>query len=375
MPVDFAREVVCLLGLPFDVIDMAGVLRHVRQAARERRPYFLSTPNLNWIVACLTDEEFRRSVMQSDLSIADGMPLVWMARLLGIPLRERIAGSTVFEALRSDASEPISVFFFGGQDGVAEIACQRLNAESSGLNCVGWHFPGFGSVEEMSSDETIATINGSGADFLVVSLGAKKGQAWITRNRDRISVPVISHLGAVVNIVARTASRAPTWMQGSGLEWLWRIKEEPILWRRYFYDGMTFLRLLITHVIPYACLIHSRKPTEQELKAAAIDLQDELGETVITLSGAWMHENFQPLRDTFSHSICAGKDVRLELGNVTYVDSAFIGLVMLLYSDRHRKGARLSIGNSHENVRRIFRYACAEFLFKANQPLDVSAMP
>ena len=125
MAVDFGRKVHCLLGLPFDAIDTAGAVQRIRHSVRSRQPCFLSTPNLNFLVACRTDGAFRDSVINSDLSIADGMPLVWVARLLGIPIRERVAGSTVFEKLRT--GERISVFFFGGLDGVAESACRKLS--------------------------------------------------------------------------------------------------------------------------------------------------------------------------------------------------------------------------------------------------------
>jgi len=80
--------------------------------------------------------------------------------------------------------------------------------------------------------------------------GRQKGQAWIEHNRTHITVPIISHLGAVINFVAGKLSRAPVWVQRTGLEWLWRIKEEPSLWRRYASDGLVLLKLLITRVVP-----------------------------------------------------------------------------------------------------------------------------
>src|SRR5690606_13363441 len=117
----------------------------------------------------------------------DGMPLVWIARLLGLPIRERVAGSTLFEALRHGEARRtsaglLSVYFFGGPDGVAERADEKLNASTSWLRCVGYRSPGFASIEEMSDAETIDAINASNADFIVVALGAKKGQTWIERN-------------------------------------------------------------------------------------------------------------------------------------------------------------------------------------------------
>lgn len=358
----FGRNVHCLLGLPFDAVDMAGAVSRIREAATRRQSCFFSTPNLNFLVACLTDDAFRNSVIDGDLSIADGTPLVWVAKLLRIPIHERVAGSDVFENLRRGNRGRIAVYFFGSEEAVAEAARRRLNSSPSGLVCVGYECPGFGSVEDMSSDETISRINASGADFVVVSLGARKGQAWIARNRGRLSAPVISHLGAVVNFVAGKVSRAPVWVRRSGLEWLWRIKEEPSLWHRYFADGLAAVRLLLTRVIPYSCFIRCRKPASKELEGAAVELLGHGSEVVLRLRGAWVLENLRPLRECFSRSELAGKDIRLDMEHVTYVDSAFIGLLMLMYGDRKRQGRRLSVGNVEERVRRIFRYACAEFL-------------
>ena len=361
----FERNVHGLLGLPFDAMDMAGATRRIRDAALHRQRCFFSTPNLNWLVARLSDKAFRNSVIESDLSIADGIPLIWVARILRIPIRERVAGSGVFENLRDGYGDRISVYFFGGMEGMAEAACKRLNSDPSSLVCVGYECPGFGSVENMSSDEIINRINASGADFVVVSLGARKGQAWIARNRDRLSAPVISHLGAVVDFVAGRLTRAPIWTQRVGLEWLWRIKEDPKLWRRYLFDGLVFLRLLVTRVAPYRWFIGWHKPASSELEGAGAEQLDHGSEIVIRLRGAWVLDNLQPLRECFSRVALAGKDVRLELEHVTYVDSAFIGLLMLLYGDRKRQGRRLVVGNLKIGVRRIFRYACAEYLLDA----------
>lgn len=362
MSPDFSREVHCILGMPFDAVNFSVAEQRIRAAAANRTPYFFSTPNLNFLIGCRTDIQFRNSVINSNLSIADGMPLIWITRLLGIPIRERVAGSDLFEKLRAPSSSRLSVYFFGGMEGVAETACRKINADKAGLACAGYEYPGFSSVLEMSSDETIAKINSSGADFLVVSLGAKKGQAWIEHNRARISVPVISHLGAVVNFVAGGVDRAPIWMRRTGLEWLWRVKEEPELWRRYATDGWMFLKLLVTRVVPYAWFMVWHKPSGRELESAEIELFDDGSETIIRLSGAWVRDNLMPLRECFSSATHANKDIRIELEQVSHVDSAFIGLLMLLYGDRKRQGKRLTVGNMNKRVRQIFRYACAEFL-------------
>lgn len=351
-----------MLGLPFDSIDTLGAVRRVHEATATRTPCFISTPNVNFLIGCLASSPFRHSVLNSDLSVADGMPLVWIARLLKVPIPERVAGSTLFEQLRENSPTPLPVYFFGGREGVAEAACRRLNAEPSGLTCVGFDCPGFGSVEQMSGEETIARINAAGPDFIVVSLGASKGQAWIERNRPRLSAPVISHLGAVVNFIAGAVSRAPRWVQQCGLEWLWRIKEEPGLWRRYAADGLTLLRLLVTRVVPFSWFIYWHKPPPHEVASAEIHYFDEAHEIALRLQGAWTRENLHPLRKCLAEAVLCNKDVRLDLGQVSYVDSAFVGLITLLHGHQTRHGRQVRLIAPRKSVRRTIKYCCADYL-------------
>jgi N-acetylglucosaminyldiphosphoundecaprenol N-acetyl-beta-D-mannosaminyltransferase len=362
----FQRDIHCLLGLPFDAIDMAGAEGRIRDAAIHRKRFFFSTPNLNFILACISDVEFRDSVLQSDLSIADGMPIVWMAWLLNIGIRERVAGSTLFEVLRKKSRPQMSVYFFGGPDGVAEKAAAQLVPEKGSLTCVGYQSPGFGSIEDMSVDTVVQRINASKADILIAALGARKGQAWIQRNRPRLEVPVVCHLGAVVNFVAGTVRRAPVWMQKTGLEWLWRVKEEPALYRRYLKDGMALASLLFTRVLPYACFLMVRKVDARELAAARLEELATGAKYRIRLYGAWTHANIAPLRDCFSRAAQAGTQVELELSEVTYVDSAFMGLLMILQGRQKQQGLTLRISAPSRKVRRIFEYNCAEFLLGAH---------
>jgi len=357
-PPDFERDVHCLLGLPIDAIDLAGAEKRIRAAAATRLPCFMSTPNVNFVVHSRSDDAFRNAVLHSDLSVADGMPLVWLARLIGIPLPERVAGASLFEALRGGEGR-LKVYFFGGPDGVAEAAGRRLASDAKGLVCVGYESPGFGSIEEISSEETIRRINASNADLLVVALGAQKGQAWIERNRARLDVPVVSHLGAVVDFAAGTVRRAPAWMQRAGLEWLWRIKEQPSLWRRYFSDGLALAMLLLTRVLPYVWYMRSRR----HAAGASVEASDRKHVYVVVLRGACTRANIALLRRSFSQAARSGKDVRLEMTAVSHVDSAFVGLVMLLlaYQQQHRR--RLAIVSVPRPVRRVLDYCCAEFLF------------
>lgn len=361
---DFNRHVYCLLGLPFDSIGLVDTAKFIQDATTSRVPCFLSTPNLNFLIASRTDSQFRDSVIHSDLSIADGMPLVWVARLLGVPINERVAGSDLFEVLKSEGKKRISVYFFGGMPGVAELACQRINGETSNLSCAGYESPGFAEVQEMSKMESINKINASGADFLIVSLGAKKGQAWIEYNFEKIKTPVISHLGAVVNFVAGNLKRAPVWIRRFGIEWLWRIKEEPTLWRRYIFDGFTFLVLLSTRVFPYFCYLYKNKLIAATDYPAVIEMEVVDLNAVIKLAGSWNKRNLQPLRDCLTSTVQKSVNISIEMGKVTYIDSAFIGLMLLLYGSQKRQGKYLILSNPSKNIRKTFWFLCAEFLLQ-----------
>lgn len=358
---DFRRDVHCLLGVPVDAVDLHGALQRVRRAAQHRSRCFLSTPNVNFLVACRSDEAFRESMVRSDLSVADGMPLVWLAMLMGIPIAERVAGATLFEALGNAPGEHLSVYFFGGAEGTAESARRRLARAGKNVACVGCEFPGFGSVQEMSRADIIQRINAAKPDLLVVALGARKGQAWIERNRHRLEVPVISHLGAVVDFAAGTRKRAPGWMQQAGLEWLWRIKEEPALWRRYLRDARTLAGLLVTRALP--CAWYRRT---QPLRAARGTVEAREGRQTffVRLEGAWTRANAAPLRECLGRASAAGKDVRLDMARVTDVDSAVLGLLMLLEGHQREQGRKFAIAPLPAPVRRIFDFHCADYLYR-----------
>ena len=365
---DFDRDVCCLLGLPIDAVTMAQAVARVRAAAASRTRCFVSTPNLNFLIAAQDDAGFRQSVLDSDLSLADGMPILWLARLTGVPLPERVAGSDVFAVLREGEADrgreaaptrtdgdPLRVFFFGGQEGIAERACERLNAEGGGLRCVGAYGPGFGSLDEMSAPAVIAQVNASEADLLVVALGARKGQAWIVRNLAGLTIPVVSHLGAVINFVAGNVRRAPAWMRRAGLEWAWRIREEPALWRRYAGDGLELLWLMVTRVMPFLVWrLVNRGGGAAPAEVAHGRKANSTGR--IALRGGLVASALAPVRQAFREAAAAGGDLVVDLGGVTRVDGAFLGLLLVLEKHVRRAGGRLVVENTPSTVRRIFRW-------------------
>ena len=325
------RDTWCLLGLPFDMVNLYGAVNIINKSIENDEHCFLTTPNLNFVVQAQSDDSFFNSVVDSDLSVADGMPLIWVARILGIPLTERVAGSALFDELSKQEGRvnKIKVFFFGGQAGVAEQAHQKLNETSLAMESCGFYDPGFVSVDEMSSPDILEQINIANPDFIVVALGAKKGQAWIQKNKRQLKAPVISHLGAVINFVAGNVERAPIFWQRFGLEWLWRIKQEPTLWRRYWFDGLAFIKLVVIKVLPLAIYdrVLRRSSCFQVSCSIHLGLQNN---NIITLGGSIHNDVLEPIKHDFVSVIDERKgDVVIDCTSLEYIDGAFIATLLL----------------------------------------------
>ena len=340
---NFQRKVHCIMGLPFDAITLEQAVQQIREAAFNRTPCFFSTPNLNFLIASQSNEAFRQSVIKSDLSLADGMPIVWMAKLMGIPITERVAGSDVFDALRKSQGRKVKVYFFGGPPGVADQAMAVINAENGGLECVGYETPGFGSIAAMSSPETINKINASGAEFLVVALGAVKGQAWIENNLDVLNVPVVSHLGAVVNFVAGNINRAPRWMQRIGLEWLWRIVEEPSLWIRYVSDIKALIRYGFLHATGSSSPWHPNRREKSNIRSSAFQHSFEEETLNISIPDIYPYKDISPIRQLLNQYAVQDINIQIKIGSANAIGSEFQGLLSLACGQQLKKKRNIRI--------------------------------
>ena len=369
LPTDLAREVYCLLGIPVDAIDMTGIIQRIKVAAATRSPFLISTPNLNFLIGSRHNVDFRESLLTSDLCPADGMPLVWIAKLTGIPIKQRVAGSDVFETLRAerDPARRLKVYFFGGDEGAALAAAKALNATACGWFGVGSMNPGFGNVEAMSTDAIIDEINGSGADFLVVALGATKGQAWLQRNHHRLRVPVRAHLGAALNFLSGRIRRAPPWMRTGGLEWLWRIKEEPHLWKRYAKDGAALVGLMVSHVLPLAIVTRwnrLRRSTEQQ--GLAIETVRRDADVFVRLSGTATEKHIKQAISTFVHVVSSRpRAVTIDVSNLSAVDARFLGLLLILWKLLRVQNVSLTMKGASRRLRTMFRLQGVGYLLSS----------
>jgi N-acetylglucosaminyldiphosphoundecaprenol N-acetyl-beta-D-mannosaminyltransferase len=367
---DLSREVYCILGMPVDAVEMLAVVHHIEAAATSKTPFFISTPNLNFLVNSQSNPEFRETLLLSDLCSADGISIICIAWLIGIPINSRIAGCDVFDALKiqHDFVKPLKVFIFGGAEGVALAASRSLNAEPSGLCCVGVHYPGFGSIDEMSQRDIIDRINSSDADLLVASLGAQKGQLWLQRNHHRLRIPVRTHLGALVNFEAGTLKRAPGLVQRLCLEWLWRIKEEPYLWRRYWNDGRVLLRLLVTRILPLAIWTRWLKLKYGRRERDLVITQYHGDESVtVSLAGFATARYMDQIIAAFRDAIAVKKRIMIDFADTRAIDARFLGLLLMIRKKLKDDGTSLILIGLSRELRRIVRLNGLEFLLSSDK--------
>ncbi|SDJ64059.1 MULTISPECIES: WecB/TagA/CpsF family glycosyltransferase [Bradyrhizobium] len=357
---DLSRNVFGLLGVPLDAIDFSTLIHLIDAAAQGASPFLISTPNVNFLIKSQTNGEFRDSMLLSDLCLADGMPLIWMAKLLGIPIHERIAGSDLFGRLKSTSGirRRLKVFLLGGAEGLAAAVGAKLNAEKGGLECVGFLNPGFGTIDEMSSPEIIGAINASHADLIAVFFGAEKAQGWLLHNHLSLDVPIRAQFGATINFEAGTVRRAPLILRSTGFEWLWRIKEEPYLWRRYWNDGKALLKLFVSSVLP----LMVRGWRMRSVARLFLDSQQSDESVTIHLVGGAVAADVEGAIKPFRNALNSGKQIILDLSRTGHVDARFFGLFLMLSKELGRRGQRLRFIGVTPLVRRIFRLNRFEFL-------------
>src|SRR6266700_2139384 len=363
---DLSREVYGVLGIPIDAVDLSAAVQKIGTALSCDTPYLISTPNLNFLVSSQVDSEFRESLLRSDLCPVDGVPIVWISRLLGAPIRERVAGSDIFDRLKTQKSQPAKVFLFGGPEGVADTASRVLNAQSNGVVCVGALCPGYCPIEEMSTDVIIDTINASGARFLVASLGAQKGQSWLLHNHHRLKIPVRSHLGAAINFQAGLLKRAPLFVRKFGLEWLWRIKEEHYLWSRYLADGGVLLSLRLMNVLPLVLGATWRRvrPTTGGLWTA---MDYDGNSCCISLAGMATISNIAIAVPIFRDALAKSSDLTIDVSALRVIDARFFGLLLMVRKQLIEQGGRLQFAGVSRRMERAFRLNRFNFLLPSRE--------
>lgn len=232
-------------GVRFDNVTMGeAVDAIVRMALKSEKPCLVCTANLDHLAVMQNDSDFRTIYREADFVVADGMPLVWLSRIAGTPLKERVAGSDLFwEVGRASDKTGVRLFLLGGQPMAAEKAAAKLYQRFPNAQVAGTYCPPFGTLDDPAEDARICRmIDEAQPDILLVGLGSPKQEKWIAAHKGVLNVPVSIGVGASFDMAAGMVRRAPMWIQHLGLEWLFRLVQEPRrLWSRYMGRDLQYL--------------------------------------------------------------------------------------------------------------------------------------
>jgi N-acetylglucosaminyldiphosphoundecaprenol N-acetyl-beta-D-mannosaminyltransferase len=194
----------------------------------ERRPSYFITANLHYVMLTHHESDLDSINRRAAFILADGAPIVAASRRLPSPLPERVAGSDlIFHLCDLAARKGRRLFFLGAPPGVAEEAAAKLRGRYPGLQVVGTACPPFRKLSDEEREALLDEIRDAQPDLLFVAFGQPKGERWISENLERLGVPVAVQVGASLEFAAGRFARAPRWMQKSGLEWLFRLLQEP----------------------------------------------------------------------------------------------------------------------------------------------------
>jgi N-acetylglucosaminyldiphosphoundecaprenol N-acetyl-beta-D-mannosaminyltransferase len=231
------------LGVPIDILSMNDTVEVVEDSMSRRRRCQHVALNVAKFIKMRGQPELWRDVVESDIIGIDGMGILWACRLLGVKAEERVAGIDLFKQIMELCNRKhFRPFFLGATDAVLQKMIFNLRRELPDLDIAGWHHGYFKPEDEPG---VVESIRCSGADCLFLGLPTPRKERLLARYKDEFGVPFIMGVGGSFDVLAGAVNRAPVWMQNAGLEWLYRLYQEPrrMLWR-YLSTNISFANLL-----------------------------------------------------------------------------------------------------------------------------------
>jgi N-acetylglucosaminyldiphosphoundecaprenol N-acetyl-beta-D-mannosaminyltransferase len=231
-----------VLGVRVDAVQIPDVIARVEGWIAERGPSrYVAVTGMHGITESRHNPRFRSILDAASLVVADGMPLVWLGRWHGFPLKRRVYGPELTETFCSVTGDKYRHFFYGGAPGVADDLAQTLQ-KRHGIRVAGTYCPPFRPLTEDEDRELVKLIEAANADIVWVGLSTPKQETWMYEHRDKLTVPAMFGIGAAFDLNTGRLKQAPPWMRENGLEWLFRLVAEPKrLWRRYILSGSVFV--------------------------------------------------------------------------------------------------------------------------------------
>jgi len=233
-----------VLGIRFAAIQISDVIDKIEGwIAGGRRTHYVCVSNVHSVVESQRDPRLKEVLNGGDLNVPDGMPIIWLGRSRGNSLPRRVYGPDLFvEFCRETQNRGYRHYFYGGAPHVVEALIGNLRGMFPEMHVAGHYSPPFRALTAEEDLEVIEMINAAAPDVLWVGLGCPKQEFWMRAHRETLSVPAIVGIGQAFDIFAGNVRQAPAWMREHGLEWLFRLLQEPRrLWRRYLIYNVEFI--------------------------------------------------------------------------------------------------------------------------------------
>ena len=223
-----------VIGFPVTAMPFERQIALMSDWAKQRSSRTVCIANVHMLIEAYQQPDFAKVLRSADLVTPDGMPLVWMLKMMGVADQDRVAGLDVLRALCTTAAlENVSVFFLGSQQSVLDRMRARLEKEFPNLAIAGMEPLPFRPLTAEEDEDIIRKINASGAGFLLVALGCPKQETWMAQHKGKIDAVMVG-LGGAFPVYAGIHKRAPSVVRSMGFEWLYRLVQEPRrLWGRY----------------------------------------------------------------------------------------------------------------------------------------------
>lgn len=353
------RRLLVVLGVPIDNLTVAEALDRlemfVERGRRTGKSHQVAMVNADFVVRSLQNPELRLLLQEADMVTADGMPLVWGARLLGVPLAGRVTGADLVPALAERAAaRGYSLFLLGAAPGVAVRAAEVLQEQFPGLRIAGALSPPDGSALEMSP-QIVEEIRKAGPDILLVASGSPKQENWIGMRGPALGVPVMIGVGGTLDFIAGPSKRAPRWIQR--------------LWRRYVVDFAGFSLFLARQW----WMMRGRQPPVAQLPFAALLLLERGQEPPVALVSAQGHLDVS-YNDDFkrlcSQALAATPYVIVNLERARFLDSSIIGTLVALARRAAEAGGELRLAAPPPAVRRTLHMLRLDRFFALDDSID-----
>jgi N-acetylglucosaminyldiphosphoundecaprenol N-acetyl-beta-D-mannosaminyltransferase len=353
------KHPIAVLGLPLDSLTSAEAVNAIEDLIHSGGTHQVATANLDFWLNSIKNPHLHRILASCSLVLPDGMPLVWVSRLFGKALPERVTGVDLVPQLADlSARKGYRIFLLGGKPGVANRTADVLERDHPGVNIVGTYSPFHEELAQMDHAEIIHRIRAAKPDILLVAFGNPKQEKWIWMHRKRLGVPVSMGVGGTFDILVGDMKRAPRWIQQCGLEWLMRLAQEPVrLAPRYFRDFVGLMQRL-----PLALLAAwTQLP---DVGASSVNSFTDPREMHVYLHGNLTAETIPLVQRALDAAIARGLTVVAHIQTVHKIDAEGLGFLMAARRQLINAGLAFSLATLSVKLRFLFHCLCAKALFE-----------